>query len=186
MTPPGVTFTRYSADTTAAVIDLIVIPVYEASHADVIADPFYSAARFAERIRGYAKAPGFDMVTATADGEPVGLALGYALSQGARWWSGLTSPADPDLTAETGHRTFALCELMVVPAWQGKGVAHALHDELLDRRPEERATLLVRDNNDSAQRAYARWGWQMAGKLQPYPDAPNYDALILPLISRQE
>jgi ribosomal protein S18 acetylase RimI-like enzyme len=70
---------------------------------------------------------------------------------------------------------------MVVPAWQGRGVAHGLHDELLAHRPEERATLLVRDNNTSAQQAYARWGWQKAGKLRPYPDAPHYDALILPL-----
>jgi ribosomal protein S18 acetylase RimI-like enzyme len=70
---------------------------------------------------------------------------------------------------------------MVVPAWQRRGVAHALHDELLGRRPEERATLLVREDNTSAQQAYARWGWQKAGKLRPYPDAPHYDALILPL-----
>jgi ribosomal protein S18 acetylase RimI-like enzyme len=177
----AVAFMRYDAESADGVMDTVVVPVYEASHVDVISDSFYSAARFAERVRGYMKAPGFELVTATARGEPVGLALGYTLPAGARWWSGLTTPAEPGMTDETGARTFALCELMVVPAWQRRGVAHALHDELLGRRPEERATLLVREDNTSAQQAYARWGWQKAGKLRPYPDAPHYDALILPL-----
>ena len=174
-------FTHHDAASAADVIDTVVVPVYEASHADVISDPFYSAARFAERVRGYMKAPGFELVTAEIGGGPIGLALGYTLPAGARWWSGLTTPAEPGMTDETGTRTFALCELMVVPAWQGRGVAHALHDELLGHRPEERATLLVREDNTSAQQAYAKWGWQKAGKLQPYADAPHYDALILPL-----
>jgi hypothetical protein len=57
---------------------------------------------------------------------------------------------------------------MVVPEWQGKHIAHALHDELLAGRKEERATLLVRQDNGVAQTAYARWGWQKIGKLRPY------------------
>ena len=35
-------------------------------------------------------------------------------------------PAEPGFTDETGTRTFALCELMITPAWQARGVAHAL------------------------------------------------------------
>ncbi len=112
---------------------------------------------------------------------PVGLALGYALPAGARWWAGLTTPAEPGMTEETGRRTFALNELMVSPDWQRRGVAHALHDELLGHRGEDRATLLVREDNTTAQRAYGRWGWQKVGKVQPFPDSPHYDALILPL-----
>jgi GNAT superfamily N-acetyltransferase len=178
---PAVIFARYDAASAPAVMDTVVVPVYEASHADVISDPLYSAARFAERVRGYMKAPGFEMAVVTAGGEPCGLALGYPLPAGTRWWAGLATPADPALTSETGQRTFALCELMVVPAWQGRGVAHALHGYLLGRRHEERAALLVREDNRSAQQAYARWGWRKAGKLRPYPGAPHYDALILPL-----
>ncbi|MPZ82137.1 MAG: GNAT family N-acetyltransferase [Actinophytocola sp.] len=82
---------------------------------------------------------------------------------------------------ESGKRTFALNELMVVPLWQGRGVAHSLHDELLGGRSEARATLLVRENNSSAQNAYARWGWQKIGELRPYPDSPHFDAMVLPL-----
>ncbi len=60
------------------------------------------------------------------------------------------------MIAETGDRTFALCELMVHPDRQSRGIGHALHEELLGHRPEERATLLVAEDNTQAQRAYAK------------------------------
>ncbi|GAA4058528.1 GNAT family N-acetyltransferase [Actinomadura miaoliensis] len=181
-TRPDLTFARHDAASAEAILDEVIVPLYEASHADVIDNPFYSAERFAERVRGYLKAPGFEIVVAYVSGSPVGQAFGYALPQTSRWWEGLTMQTPEEgFTVETGTRTFAFNELMVVPEWQGKGVAHALHDELLRGRQEERATLLVRENNTSAQTAYARWGWRKVGKLQPYPDAPHFDAMVLPL-----
>jgi ribosomal protein S18 acetylase RimI-like enzyme len=174
-------FSHHDASTTEAIVDTVVGPVYEASHADVIADPFYSAERFIERVLGYMKAPGFALVAAYSDGTAIGLAFGYALPVNARWWQGLTTPVPDGFTDETGRRTFALNELMVTPEWQGRGVAHGLHDELLGGRDEERVTLLVREDNSSAQTAYARWGWQKIGKLRPYPDSPHFDAMVLPL-----
>ena len=178
---PKVTFTHHDADSAEGIFDSVIVPVYEVTHADVISNPFYSAQRFAERVHGYLKAPGFELVAAYADGEPIGQAFGYALPPGARWWGGLTTPVPEGFTDETGVRTFALNELMVQPGWQRRGFAHALHDELLSGRPEQRATLLVREDNEPAQAAYARWGWRKAAKLQPFPDAPVFDALILPL-----
>jgi len=175
------TFRRYDSASTRDILETIVGPLYEASHDDVIANPFYSAARFIERVRGYLVAPGFDLVVAYMDDAPVGQAFGYTLPPNARWWQGLTTPVPEGFTDETGKRTFALNELMVVPDWQGKGVAHALHDELLGSRHEKRATLLVREDNEAAQAAYARWGWRKVGKLRPYPDSPHFDAMILPL-----
>lgn len=180
-TVSDLTFARYDASSAAGVLDDVIVPLYEASHADVIDNPFYSAERFAERVRGYLKAPGFEIVVAGMSGSPVGQAFGYALPETSRWWEGLTNPVSEGFTTETGTRTFAFNELMVVPEWQGKGVAHALHDELLRGRGEERATLLVREDNTSAQNAYARWGWTKVGKLRPYPDAPHFDAMVLPL-----
>jgi ribosomal protein S18 acetylase RimI-like enzyme len=174
-------FSHHDALTTEASFETVVGPVYEASHADVIADPFYSTERFIERVRGYVKAPGFELVAAYTDKGAVGLAFGYTLPTTARWWQGLTTPVPDGFTDETGNRTFALNELMVTPEWQGRGVAHALHDELLGGRREERATLLVRENNATAQAAYARWGWQKVGKLRPYPDSPHFDAMVLAL-----
>ena len=179
-TPP-VALTHHDGQSAQSILDTVIVPIYEASHADVIEDPFYGAERFAERVRGYATAPGFEMVVAEIDGRPVGQAFGYPLPAGARWWRGLTTPVDPEMIAETGRRTFALCELMVHPDWQRRGVARILHDELLRHRPEERATLLVREENTAARRAYAAWGWHRLGKLRLYPDAPHYDALVLPL-----
>jgi ribosomal protein S18 acetylase RimI-like enzyme len=171
----------HDAAATEEKLDTVIGPVYEASHADVIADPFYSVERFLERVRGYLTAPGFWLVAAYSDDIPIGLAFGYSLPAGSRWWEGATTPLADDFVRETGHRTFALNELMVDPRWQRQGVARSLHDELLGSRLEERATLLVRSDNAGAQAAYARWGWQKVGTLQPYPDAPNFDAMLLPL-----
>jgi ribosomal protein S18 acetylase RimI-like enzyme len=181
MTDDPLTFTHHRAGTAEQIIDSVITKLYIDTHADVIDDPFYSAERFVQRIRGYMRAPGFELVTGSVDDMPVGLALGYALPENARWWAGLTTPAEPGFTTEDGTRTFGLCELMVHPNWQARGIAHAIHDELFTNRPEQRASLLVRSNNTSAQRAYAKWGWQHAGKLQPFPDSPHYDVLVLDL-----
>lgn len=181
MTPPNLTFTRHDPASAELNLDSLIVPLYEASHADVISNPFYSSERFAERVRGYLRAPGFEITIAYIDDVPVGQAFGYTLPATSRWWEGLTTPVPDGFATETGSRTFAFNELMVIPEWQGKGVAHALHDELLGGRKEERATLLVRDNNTSAQAAYKRWGWQKIGKLRPYPDAPHFDAMAVEL-----
>jgi GNAT superfamily N-acetyltransferase len=179
------TFRHADASSAVEILNSVVAPVYEASHSDVIDNPFYSTQRFVERVRGYLRAPGFELVAAYDGDTPIGLAFGYTLPVNARWWEGLTTPVDDGFIDETGSRTFALNELMVVPDRQGQGVAHAMHDDLLGGRTEERATLLVREDNASAQQAYARWGWQKVGKLRPYPDAPHFDAMILPLPVRR-
>jgi len=143
-------------------------------------DPFYSAERFLERFAGYTRGPGFELVIAWAGAEVTGYAFGYALPQGSRWWAGLVDPVPEELTRETGARTFAVIELHVRERWRGRGVASRLHRELVGGRPEERATLLVRQDNP-ARGVYTHWGWRPVGRLQPYPDSPVYDALILPL-----
>lgn len=181
MPPAGLSFTRHTGPEAEKILGNVIVPLYVDSHADVLDREFYSADRFAERFSGYAKAPGFETVVAYLDGRPVGQAFGYALPVNARWWTALTTPVPEGFIDETGHRTFALNELMVIPERQGQGVAHALHDELLSGRPEERATLLVREDNTSAQRAYARWGWERVGKAQPYPDSPHFDVMIFAL-----
>jgi ribosomal protein S18 acetylase RimI-like enzyme len=174
-------FSKHDASTAEKVLDSVVAQVYEASHGDVISNSFYSVERFVERVQNYVRARGFSLVAASAEGEAVGLAFGYVLSKASHWWHGLTTPTSAGFTEENGRRTFALNELMVVPEWQGRGVAHALHDQLLKGREEERATLLVREDNATALNAYVKWGWRKVGKLRPYPDAPHFDAMILQL-----
>ena len=91
-------------------------------------------------------------------------------------------PAGGLFTEEDGKRTFAFSEIMVRQAWTGRGIAHALHDELLRGRDEQRATLLVEPDNPTAYRAYLRWGWRKVAQLRPaWPGAPLFDVLILPL-----
>ena len=91
-------------------------------------------------------------------------------------------PVPPGFTDEDGTRTFALSEIMVREDLTGQGLAHRLHDELLGRRPERRATLLVEPDNTAAYRAYTRWGRSKVAELRPgWPDAPLWDVLIRPL-----
>jgi len=111
------------------------------------------------------------------DGKAVGQTWGWPLTPNRKWWSGLD--ADGLDTAETGSRTFALSEIMVVRSHAGSGIAHALHDEILSGRGEQRATLLVEPENQRAYLAYQKWGWNKAGTLQPsWPSAPALDVLM--------
>ena len=101
---------------------------------------------------------------------------------GSKWWDGLDAEPEPGFTAEDGQRTFALSEIMVRQELTGRGIARALHDQLLGGRHEKRATLLVEPENTVAYRAYQSWGWRKVARLRPgWPDAPLFDVLILPL-----
>jgi GNAT superfamily N-acetyltransferase len=176
------TITLHDGTTALDLTVAVIIPLYEATHADLLDNPFYATPRFVERLRAYAARDGFGLAMArSASGHPLGQAFGYPLPPGSRWWEGLVTPVPDRFTKETGTRTFALNELMVHPDHQRLGIARALHDRLLASRHEQRATLLVRADNDPARTAYARWGWHAVAQLQPFPDSPLYDALILEL-----
>jgi GNAT superfamily N-acetyltransferase len=179
-----ISFRHLDGERTRAIANDIVATLYEATHAQQLEIPFYSVSRFLERLEGYTAAPGFALVLATDEagsGRPVGQAFGYPLPPGARWWNGIQGDVPAGFTREDGKRTYALNELMVHPEYQRRGVARMLHDTLMRSRTESRATLLVRADNAAARSAYFHWGWRVATKLQPFPDSPIYDALILDL-----
>ncbi|MFC3963458.1 GNAT family N-acetyltransferase [Nocardia jiangsuensis] len=183
-----VQFDRYAAAEARERRD-IVQRVYEHAYTDAIAggDPFDQVSAFMGRFDAYtdpARSAGFDLVTATDDGEPVGQTWGWPLRPGAAGWEGLVlDEGDVDeFTEEDGRRTFALSEIMVVKSHVGQGIARALHDQLLAARPEQRASLLVIPDNRRAYDRYRRWGWRRVGTLRPsWPDAPTFDVLDLPL-----
>lgn len=152
--------------------------VHAEVYADRLSDPFYSWPRYWERLAAYASRDGFGFVTGRLDGDLIGYALGYPLPAGSGWWRGIRGEVDQALLTETGNCTFAINELMVRPQWRRRGYAGALHDALLRNRPEERATLLVRPDNTPAQAAYRSWGWYKLGELQPFDDAPVFDAMV--------
>jgi len=107
--------------------------------------------------------------------------MGFTLPANSAWWKGLLTPVDPELTVEDGHRTFALTYMMVRVAYRRRGYARALHDALLKDRPEQRGALLVLPDNTPARTAYYGWGWYQLGELQPFLDAPIYEAMVLEL-----
>ncbi|MBV8994044.1 MAG: GNAT family N-acetyltransferase [Pseudonocardiales bacterium] len=145
-------------------------------------DPFDSIEAFMHRFDSYASQSNFDLVVAYRDGEAIGQAWGWPLTEHTQWWTGLLAEPEPDFTHEDGNRTFALSEIMVSREWTGRGIAHALHNELLSARTESRATLLVEPENTTAYRAYLHWGWRKVAQLRPRWDhAPTFDVLILTL-----
>jgi GNAT superfamily N-acetyltransferase len=186
---PDLTFRRYDAAAARTVRD-VVADIHRDAYAERIAtgDGFAADQAFMQRYDAYTARDGFDLVLALdQDGETVGQAWGWPLdaAAGAGWWRGLVEAPEPDFTREDGRRTFALSEIMVRRSATGQGIAHPLHDELLDARAESRATLLVRPTNTTAYRAYERWGWRPVAQLRPgWPDAPLMDVLVLPLPMR--
>nr|WP_083905257.1 GNAT family N-acetyltransferase [Nocardia transvalensis] len=169
----------------------MVEDIYRRSYVEAIAsgDLFDSPDEFMARFDAYtdpARSRGFELVVARIEGEPAGQTWGWPLLPNAAWWRNLELEEGDrgEFTAETGVRTFALSEIMVCQEYAGRGVAHALHDELLGGRSERRATLLVEADNTRAYRAYRKWGWRRVGHLRPgWPEAPRLDVLVreLPL-----
>jgi ribosomal protein S18 acetylase RimI-like enzyme len=170
---------HYDTEQARGIFDALV-EVYLEVYADDD-DEFFGEDRYRRQLDSHMAGPGFELVSARLDGELVGYVYGYTLPAAARWWRGLLTEVAPDVVTETGSRTFALCEVMVRSAWRGTGAGHALHDELLRGRAEERATLLVEPENP-ARDIYLHWGWEKVGQVRPsWEGAPTYDALILPL-----
>jgi ribosomal protein S18 acetylase RimI-like enzyme len=158
-----------------------LLDVYREAYAERLDQPFFTPERFWERLEGYAKRDGFRVVLGRLDDQVVGFTLGETLPAQTGWWRGFKGDADPELLLETGTRTFAINELMVRPAWRRRGYAKTLSAALLDGRPEERATLLVRAENTPAYSAYRSWGFQVIGQVQPFDDSPVYEAMLKPL-----
>jgi GNAT superfamily N-acetyltransferase len=166
-----------AADVPAARSELLAVHVD--ARAELLDQPFYSADRFWERFERYLEQPGFELVTGSVDDRLVGYAFGSTLPADSTWWSDVEG-ADAEFAAETGSRTFAFREILVRKAFQHRGYAHLLHDELLARRCEERAALLVRSDNP-ARLLYRRWGWTQVGFSQPFPDSPRFESMVLEL-----
>lgn len=179
MSPAVITYQHHSARSAGVVDDLVAI--YLDVHAQ--GDSFYSEERFRRQLTSHMTGPAWEAVVAHDAAEKVGFAYGFGLPPDTGWWKGLTTDVSEGFVAETGHRTFALSELMVRDSWRSRGIARALHDELVSTRPEQRATLLVRPDNTAARAAYERWGWTKATELRPtWENAPLYDVMMLPLV----
>ncbi|GAA0464633.1 GNAT family N-acetyltransferase [Streptomyces stramineus] len=168
---------RHHTDVEAARQDLLSI--YTDVHADETSD-FYSAARFADRLRGHA-GPGWEAVIAYDAGEPAGFAYGTPLGATTAWWEDMLTPLPDGYAVETGRRTLAFNELKIRSRWRGKGLGRRLHDELLSGRSEERVTLLVNPQRPRVVTLYQAWGYEEVGRQQPFPDSPVFACMTRPM-----
>jgi ribosomal protein S18 acetylase RimI-like enzyme len=184
--PDGLTLEHHTA-AEARELRATVEDIYRRSYVDAIASGhlFDSPTEFMTRFDAYtspARSSGFAYILARIGDVPVGQIWGWPVVSGSRTWEGLHLETGEDaaaFTAEDGTRTFALSEIMVCAEHAGRGIARALHDELLRSRPERRGTLLVEADNERAYGRYLQWGWRKVGWLRPnWPDAPRFDVLI--------
>lgn len=152
----------------------------QALHAEVYGDQPDDG--FARRFRILRRQPGFVLAEARHGGYLVGYAFGMPLRPSTSWWRHLTTPLPDEVTAEHPGRTFALVELAVRPSWRRQGIAGALHDLILEHRPEERATLTVLPTATPAQQAFRKWGWRKVARTRDTePGSPVSDVLITTL-----
>lgn len=157
---------------------------YADLYTEVYADPPYSwgpehTELFRRRFETQRRQDGFALVEARTTGTLIGLGFGVTLAPNTTWWQNLLVPLPPDVTEERPGRTWALADLMVRPRWRRLRLAEAIHDRLLDGRPEERATATVYPAADAAQAAARKWGWHKVGqKRNPLPGAPVFDLMI--------
>lgn len=157
----------------------IAIDLYRETFRHEIDKPFWSVERYSQRIERHATMSGFGAVVAYATEEPIGFAYGITLPVTTSWWATIQPPlADPTFTREDGHRTFALFEVIVKPQHQGQGIGRSIHDELLDKRSEQRITIATHHGNTHARNTYTTWGYHHIGTRQPAPPAPLFDVYL--------
>ncbi|MFI0349683.1 GNAT family N-acetyltransferase [Actinomadura sp. 9N407] len=149
--------------------------LYERVYAEPPYDsaPKFSRARFLQRTRDQAQAPGFVLVTARREENLLGLAFGFSMAAGS-WWAAASPPPRSIL----GAPKLAVIELIVEGTERGQGLGHALLDALLKDRPESFAILAAVIEAD-AYGWYLRNGWRKVAEFRVEP--PYSDALILDL-----
>lgn len=157
-------------------------------YAEVYAEPPYyeGPAEVADFTSGWSRKidqRNFRLVVARRADEPIGFAFGLQLRARTKWWDGALTPLPDELTAEYPGRTFAIIEIAVRRPYRQHGIGRLLHTHLTAGLSEQRITLLVRPEAPAPQHAYRSWGYQTVGQIQPFPDAPLYDAMIKPLVS---
>jgi hypothetical protein len=170
----------YTAAEARPLVDQLVDMYVNDVYAD---DPVFSdETHFRDQITSHMTRPGWELVTATTDGQIVGYIYGFTLTADTNWWRGLVTDVPEGFAVEDGRRTLAISELLVREPWRRHLIATVLHDTLLDGRTEQRISLLVQPSYAAAQAAYANWGYQKVAQLQPsWPNAPLYDVLLLSL-----
>jgi GNAT superfamily N-acetyltransferase len=151
-----------------------ILDVYLASHHDQQHNPWFGPDQFWRRL-----------VEAWLGETMAGYAFGSPIANSADTWKMAVQAIPELLTPKKFVPIYIFREFAVHPSHQGHGYGHMIHNALLNTRPEPLARLLVRTDNP-AKATYLHWGWHVAGKVQPFEDAPTFDVMvrILPLSLR--
>jgi ribosomal protein S18 acetylase RimI-like enzyme len=137
--------------------------VYLAAYGDAtLPESHLDAENFAEvTLRRHARRSGFKLVVSTTDDIVSGYAYGFTGRRGQFWSDWLAVTVPPDIVQTWVGDHFELVDMVVDPAFRGRGVAGVLHDELMDGLPQERALLATIPGAGAAPRLYEGRGWQV-------------------------
>lgn len=180
MATDEITYQRVSGAELLATLDEVTNLYLEIHTALGDTTGIFSRDAFVRRTADQTGRDGFAAILARSGGQLVGFSFGFTMPPG-RWWAG--NPTLPPPGILDGPK-FAVIELDVAEAWRGRGIGRALHDMLLDGRPEPYA-ILTAIPDAPARAMYARWGWVQVGTARHAPDAPVMDQLVLRLPSRR-
>jgi ribosomal protein S18 acetylase RimI-like enzyme len=165
------TYERHAGEQTLTMLEELVTVYRDARIEDPDRDdPLFSGSQFTARTEAQSRRAGFELVTARVSGTLVGFSFGYPF-QSRSWWTDASAPPEPVLQATK----FAVIELDVGRAYQGRGLGRTLLDTLLSQRSEDYATLATIPGS-SAQAMYERWGWYSVGSIGG--DGPVMDAML--------
>ena len=137
--------------------------VYLAAYGDkTLPESHLDAENFAEvTLRRHARRSGFKLVVSLTDDIVSGYAYGFTGRRGQFWSDWLAATVPPDIAQTWVGDHFELVDMVVDPAFRGRGVAGVLHDELMDGLPQERALLATIPGDGAAPRLYESRGWQV-------------------------
>jgi GNAT superfamily N-acetyltransferase len=174
---PDVRIEYYNSEGALGLKDQMLV-VYLASHHDQQHNPWFGPGPFWQRLVDlYAPSDGFGLVAAWQGKAMTGYAFGSPTGKPQEIWD-MVHTALPDIPVSSVQEPiYFFREFAVDPGHQGKGYGRLLHDALLKTRSERLAHLLVRQDNP-AKSTYTLWGWQIAGQVQPFPEAPVMDAMV--------
>ncbi|MDI5974052.1 GNAT family N-acetyltransferase [Streptomyces sp. SL13] len=178
MSDSAIVLRRYGAGDTPALLDTLV-DLWADAHTDSrdVTAAGFTPDTLRRQITGHARRDDFTLITAYADGHPVGFGYGFRCTP--TYWFGETLLPSISEDARTTGALAGICELAVRPAWQGRGIGVRVHSTLLDALKPEWASLLAMPGNDAAQRLYHRLGYRYAGPYRSGADGPVLDLLLL-------
>ena len=157
--------------------------VYRKVHAADLHLVDHSEPTVEQRLIWTAEAPGFAASVASVDGQVIGTVMGAPLPPETLWWRDMTNNDDPDVVREWDGRTFAVCEAFILPDYRNHRLGYPLLLDLLNSRPEERATMAVAETNTRVWRSMQLGGFAHVGDLVPFPGWRSHRMLVrdLPL-----